>query len=251
MSYEDSFLNRLDRSRKTERRLETPKVPVREPLSEADRSLVASLAGRKDAESLSMDDSFFQEMKNSQQLKRDKAEVERLEKHFRNDDESLLASAFEYAISRRINGPSKWLGAHMSSQLTAPYDDYVNKVDLYLEDTQAEAPRPIGLSMDVTFSRDGKTIEGKLQDLKSKLLDGGRLARLDYHKPLQTETSAGTGPVISLPKVIVGIERKRALDALRTFHADEQTGRESESRDIATGLTLLYQMTEQLRAYLW
>lgn len=222
----------------------------RPPFSEAEAALIETFAARREEETLRMDDPYFLETRDGELLAKHSAEVVRLEQKFgEKNDDAKLAGAFEYAIARRLNGPSHWLGEHMRAQLTAPFDDYVNKVDLYIEDTREDSSRPVGLSVDVTFSQDGAGIAGKIRDLKYKLLDGGRLGQLSYYKPLGRAKDAPK--TVWLPKVVVGIERARALDSLKNLAEAEENGAEEKSRDLKTELTLLYQMSEQLKAYLW
>lgn len=230
---------------------QSPQPPIREPLSLDERALAESYALRRDEERLSMEDSYFAKVKSSERLAADRSEVKRLEAKFVHDDESLLASAFEYVLQQRLNGPSHWLGERVKAQLTTPFDDYRNGIDLYVEDVEQRSGRPIGLSIDITFSTDPRNIGGKIRDLKEKLLTGGRLAQLSYYKPLNPEAAPEPRDMLALPKVVIGVERERAIEAMGRLREAEHEGTEEKQRDWVTGLTVLYQISKQLKAYLW
>ena len=215
------------------------------------RALIEAFAKKRDEEALSMDDPYFRTHKDKWDRRTQTEKMRKQEERFEKPGtEEQLASAFEYVVAERLNGPSKWLGPHMRAQLTTKYDDYVNKTDLYLEDVRSKEGNPVGLSVDVTFSRRENVLEAKLEDLKSKLLDGGRLGQLSYYKPLGDDQGTGITSV-ALPRVIVGIERARALDSLARLAEAQALMSEDKERDLKTGLTILYQIAEQLKAYRW
>jgi len=167
----------------------------------------------------------------------------RIQKSDTQNDRELytLSSAFEYTAAERINSGA-WFGPDMKAQLTSQYDDLRNGIDLYVESNTSEST-PLGLSVDLTFSRRSEDLSHKLQSIQSFHLDRGTLAELRYYKPLGKNDSIVAAPLTNLPKVVVAMTRDRALNAITLL------AKKPEDRDSVTGLIMLFQIERQLAAF--
>lgn len=208
------------------------------------------IAEKKESAALSIDDPYFNGRIPENDRARHKRDVESLKAKFKTTESpethglKVLASALEYVLADRINN-GNWLGNHMRAQLTTDYDDFNAGIDMYIENTTSK--EPIGVSVDITYSLDQKQLGGKIQEIKNKLLDRGKLAELTYYKPLSENTeNTPARTSLSVPKVIVGVTRKRASDVITRFALGEKA-----PPDSLTGLFILNQTKMQLKHFIW
>ncbi len=211
-------------------------------------STVYGLAKQREDEALAIADPYFNSRVSQEVRDKDMQYVQWAQNRFkdsaREKELASVAGAFEYVVYKRIN-ETGWLGDSMCAQLTTPYDDYHQGIDLYAERADAPAGNPLGLSIDLTFSTHERDIQTKIAQIKDFQLDRGNLAHLRYYRPIQEAARESEHvPEVRLPKVIIGVNRNRALDSIKRY-ADNRP----EERDVGTGLIMLYQMERQLSIY--
>jgi|CXWL01.1.fsa_nt_gi hypothetical protein len=199
---------------------------------------------------LSIDDPYFEETIPLAERKKYQAHIDSLETTWAEKEKNLgpgayeakkLSDAIEKTMVARVN--EGVLGPNIRAQLTGKVDDIAG-TDLYFEDI--ENPEPVGVSADITFGRDAINLQGKLLDIKTKLLDGGRFVNLTHYKPLGPQDPTRGGTIrLKIPKVILGLSRERAVRAVKEFGAGQPVRPES-----LMGLFMLYQTRLQLNHFI-
>ncbi len=234
----------------------SPRTPEGTSIPPEVMRIAERLYACRQAEALSTDDPYFSGM-DRRKKRDDRLRVEKFRntihtndveyEHDTEHDRALktMSGAFEYAVYKRINEDG-WLGDHMRAQLATEHDDRINGIDIYIEDITAPPGAPVGFSVDVTFAKDFRILSGKIDGIKRKLLDTGRLAQLDYYKPLGGGQSVQEkdAPAVLLPKLIVGVDSQKVRDVLAGVDVGAAGG-----HDTGTGLIMLRQMELQLLAY--
>ncbi len=231
MAYGDARANRADippKSTSPERDIVSPE------LLEKIRELVIL----SDLQALSIDDPYFDSVpvaKKNKDRAYVKATLERIAQSGATNEERVLAdiaTALEFVFVERIN-KSGWLGDVLAAHATK-VDDLRNGIDIYL--------KKIGVSMDVTYTRDSKGLTDKVRSIENFLLRRGAFANLEYYKALDSSEEQVTS--LKVPKVIVGIMRSKALEVISNYLRGEVG-----SQDSMTGLVILNQIIMQLRHF--
>lgn len=244
----------LDNKRRDERYANKDKRAQVVPEVKIDKEvnrIAEEMTGLRHEHAVSIYDPYFQNHPEEHERAADMEETARIKSRFAADSEQetyflKIASAFEYIICERINA-SEWLGKNIKAQLTSEYDDLVNGVDLYIEDTdQSEDSRkPVGLSVDVTFGKSEKQIREKFEIIKNRLLNRGSLAKLKYYKPIRSASTNPNNETIELPKVIVGVNRDEVYTILKNY----DKGVDPKTADPKVGLIMLRQIELQLETF--
>lgn len=165
------------------------------------------------------------------------------------ENAKIFADAIEYLIVSCINH-ANWIGEQWHAQLAGTYDDLRNGIDIVLENVgdAMETRKPMGLSLDVTFSGDPVYLSEKFTKHKQLQLDQGKLAQLLYYKPIDANSATITRfqqrPHF-IPHCIVGFNFEWANGLLKAF------GKEENANNISRvyGLILMYQIEQQLIAF--
>ncbi len=249
MTYqEDRLVSQLDKKRKQEEQA-ARRAKAEAPIAD-EKTLrrAMELARERDTASLSIDHPFFANI-SEQQKREHRKYVAKMNELFAKTITSgemelrTLSKAFEFVISERINR-SGWLG-EMHAQLTTERDDFYNGIDMYVE----RDSMPIGLSFDITYTKNKGTLKEKLLDIKSRLLDQGNLAQLEYYLPLDKEKreefETSDGHPLALPKVIIGVTREEMITAVNRYYENRDS-----KPDATNGLIMLFQVRYQLRHFL-
>jgi hypothetical protein len=139
-------------------------------------------------------------------LKRDTAEVTRLEGLFERTPSKIYGDILE-AVTCEHGELSEWFGPKSQIIKTSRFDDYVNKIDMVVE-TETEDRRfsHLALGIDVTFgSRD---LSRKFDGIRARI-DSGELGQVKY---FHSDRQHFTGRLQKIPQVVVGVELERAKE---------------------------------------
>lgn len=172
-------------------------------------------------------------------LKRDTAEVERLERVFDQSPSKIHADILE-AIVLEHGELSEWFGPKSQVIKTARFDDYKNKVDMVVE-TETEDRRfsHMALGIDVTFgSRD---LHKKFDAIKARIEDG-TLGEIKY---FHSDRQNFTGRLGKIPQVVVGVEIERVKELGLLW----MNRRNKELREHSVQITILEEAALQLETF--
>lgn len=139
-------------------------------------------------------------------LKRDTAEVTRLEGLFERTPSKIYGDILE-AVTCEHGELSEWFGPKSQVIKTSRFDDYINKIDMVVE-TETEDRRfsHLALGIDVTFgSRD---LHKKFDAIRANL-DSGNLGHVKY---FHSDRQHFTGRLGKIPQVVVGVELERVKE---------------------------------------
>ena len=109
-----------------------------------------------------------------------------------------------------------WFGMQSKVIKTAPFDDYVNHIDMVVETEVAnEEFSHLALGVDVTFSGDQ---QDKFKTIRANM-DEGKLDQVKYFlserpDPIRTDRKSMTfaGPLNNIPRVVIGSEIERVKE---------------------------------------
>jgi hypothetical protein len=139
-------------------------------------------------------------------LKRDAAEVARLEGLFERTSSKIYGDILE-AVTCEHGELSDWFGPKSQVIKTSRFDDYINKIDMIVE-TETEDRRfsHLALGIDVTFgSRD---LSKKFDGIR-RHIDTGELGQVKY---FHSDRQNFSGQLRKIPQVVVGVELERAKE---------------------------------------
>lgn len=210
--------------------------------------VATALGPRRDKKAININNPAF---KNFSRKELDKQEVQRAKQGFMESPfEQTLArigKGFEYVLSQAINKLFIF-GEKGVSQLTTEYDDLINGIDFYVEQAvPKEADRkPIGFSVDATMSSDHYHMARKVLKIKESL-DSGVVPILKYRLPAFTneESPEKFTEATQMPKVLLGVNREKVYEALKSFGVEET----AEKIDGSIWLICLRQVDLQLKLY--
>ena len=138
-------------------------------------------------------------------LRRDAAEVARLERKFEKVPSKLYADILE-AIACEHGELSDWFGPKSQVIKTALFDDYVNKIDMIVETEEERNFSHLALGVDVTFG--SHDLHKKFDGIRAKI-DAGSLGEVKY---FHSDRQHFTGRLMKLPLVVVGVEIERVKE---------------------------------------
>ncbi len=216
MSFEDTFLDKVDRDRRRERRVHQEALNMRielPPIIKAAHVRVKNEVFSNKEYAVQAPE--FVGIYGEQNVRNDMAEVLRLKNLFRKEqtpeqkNSQIQAEVLE-GIMLMHSELSNWLGdAH--TMKTSLYDDYKNKTDMFAEWYSHEmGSRVLALGIDVTFSR--LAVENKLFQIKREI-DAGELGKIRYFKDTRGDFM---GTRNNIPRVIIGV-RPQAVEELATL----------------------------------
>ncbi|MFI5260237.1 MAG: hypothetical protein ACHQU0_00350 [Candidatus Paceibacteria bacterium] len=150
----------------------------------------------------------FEGFYDKEMLKRDAAEVERLEEIFNLEkNPSKIYGDILEAVMCEHGELSDWFGPDSQVMKTASFDDYINKIDMVVE-TESKDRRfsHLALGIDVTFgSRD---LSKKFNGIRAKI-DNKTLGEIKY---FHSDRQNFSGRLTKIPQVVVGVELERAKE---------------------------------------
>ncbi len=166
-------------------------------------------------------------------------------KYEASDDDSKKYSDILEAVIFKCGKDNLWFGANSTAIKTAPFDDFVNHVDLVVETEVADQEYShLALGVDVTFSGD---LREKFNKIRTAI-DKGELGHVKYflsdrpdpNHPDLEEPMKFAGPLTNIPWVVVGIEIARAkeLGLLWMNNKNTQLGKHPAQRMILRQIAL-------------
>lgn len=182
----------------------------RDPLSEARKERLAHEMRQKAeriiaVDQIQMDD--FRDLYSDQVVDADSAEVARLAARFSAEQtpeekrSKELATVLEAIILEQMD-QSMWFGERVTTVAAAPYDDYVNGVDMIATvDVSGQARAHTGLAIDVTFSGNAK----KKFDRILRNISNGTAASVKYF-----DNGDVRGELKQIPRVVLGVQGANA-----------------------------------------
>ncbi|KND50980.1 MAG: hypothetical protein AB202_01050 [Parcubacteria bacterium C7867-007] len=110
-----------------------------------------------------------------------------------------IADTFE-AIVLMQSEMSEWLGSNASTLRTAPYDDFVNKVDMVVEwNLPEQDSQVLALAVDVTFGT--SDIAKKIAAIRNEI-ERGDLGSIQYFR---NQDSTDKSPRLHVARTVVGV----------------------------------------------
>jgi len=204
MSFEDSFLGKIDRKRANDQRtnreairdrIELPPV-VLEAHKRAEREIFSNRDYRVQAPE-------FESVYGMREIMMDMQRVFRLKKQFESEatpfqqQSQIMSEVFE-GILLMHSELSNWLGEAQTLK-TSIYDDYINGTDMYAEwHSPQEGSRVLALAVDVTFSK--TSINKKLRKIRGEM-DSGEMGKIRYFKDSRGDFM---GTRSNVPRVVIG-----------------------------------------------
>lgn len=175
-------------------------------------------------------------------VQNDIALVDKLSAKFETDEpHKKYADVFEGILYEHIE-QSNWFGDTASTIKTSLYDDYVNRVDLIVEFSEAsQALSHLGLAVDVTFGT--VDMQEKFEKIREEILSG-KLTEVKY---FESERSQHKGLYQKLPRVVIGADRDRVVE-LASIWLNPKRKKEFASHSIQK--VILQEIAIQLEKFL-
>lgn len=177
---------------------------------------------------------------------KDLAHVAHLEKIFEDDFRSQdvseqnfrrMGTVFEAIMFEHIE-LSDWLGANATTVEASRYDDYVNKVDSWVEFDEGDAVSHLAMAFDVTTSH---RIRDKLETIRREI-ESGTLTSIKYFISERLNFKGSKGKI---PRVILGADRNTVYTLADLWMRNKQ----KELGDHPIQFKILYEMKAQLEAF--
>ncbi len=215
-NYEDSFIDNIDFSFKKKK--ENILVDEERMGDLLERMQIAGVFDRPE-----IDD--FSDIYTEEELKSNKADVERLEFEFKKRETpegknlKLISDLFEGVIVAEAE-QSEWAGSNAIVHSASLYDDYINGVDAIVEfNDEKEENKFLALGIDVTFGSYIKTEVGKKLKRIEKEIREGKLSTVKYFSD-----SYGKHQKLELPKVVAGASGETVRQLLELYDKGDRKG---------------------------
>lgn len=183
----------------------------------------------------------FRDLYDPAMIDRDEKTVARLKQGWNElDPMRAYAEALEYITYRQIKDHAL-LGADDDVIKTSEFDDIVNGTDLVVEfgETEAGTIDRLGLAIDVTFGTE--TLSKKFDRIKEQI-GKGSLGEIKY---FQSEKYGIRGQLTKVPRVVVGIEKRRIEEAAAIL----RNGADDAFVNHPMQRAFLHETSVQLRTY--
>ncbi len=186
----------------------------------------------------------FSELYGEEQVRRDRAEVERLLKEFESSNSpqekeaKKLATVFE-AILGEQSELSEWLGSQVTTINSSDFDDIKNGVDMIVEvNGEMGSTSHMGLAIDATYS---SNLTSKFERIKSNI-DKGSLATIKYFSSPNKDFMEQLRQV---PRVVVGADADTIDELIEMW----VTGRKKELGEHPIQFQIIDLIITQLEAF--
>lgn len=191
----------------------------------------------------------FARQRGAQRIERHRAYVAKRTAQFEAEDtpqekqDRKLAEVLE-AILLEQTELADWLGSNTNTLKTSKYDDIANGVDLVFEYSDAERASHSAAAIDATYSVLG--VSKKMREVRTRIAHRN-LAPIEYFK---SEALKIQGSIDQVPKLILGMERERALELAGRWvqMKDGRLSKKSFAED-PVRLLLLQQIEMQVEAF--
>jgi len=168
-------------------------------------------------ESMAILMSDFIKIYGEDEIKKDRDEVVRLKKIFKENETQESKEVKDYAdalekVTNECIELNNWLGEYAFTYSTSVYDDYKNGIDSIIEFTDEEEfdLSHMGLAFDFTY---GSNVFKKLERIKNNL-DKKELSEIKY---FASENTDYKGPIKKIPRLVIGANRETVDDLMETF----------------------------------
>lgn len=150
-----------------------------------------------------IDPTTFVGLYGHENVARDLKKVESLKSQFTHNETKLASDIFEAVVLQHTE-LSDWLGPNAETIRTAPFDDFVNGVDLVLEFNENQSTKHLALGVDVTFG--SFSIQKKFDRIKMEI-EKDELATVKYFRAHGYE-----GSLKQLPRIVIGVDIDKVIN---------------------------------------
>lgn len=208
----------------------------------------------------------FTDTYQSDEVKRDLAEVNRMEAVFAEETEKKPKNERDFEKNKRLVSEAMeialawggeaygWFGQNTMTIRTSKFDDIKNGVDLVIEfeiEEERSEPERLALSVDVTMSTDISTLDKKMENNFAKI-QNQKFARIKY---FESPTTGERGPIENIIPVTVALGGENAVEFITRFTQTMRKGKElgkaekEEMQKHPAQIIFLKEILMQLNAY--
>ena len=193
----------------------------------------------------------FEDLYGAEQIQRDQAYVERMEKEFAAGETPVekrdreVATILEAIIHEAIE-QANWFGEEAHTITPTRFDDIVAGIDClvgFREENEHDASY-LGLAIDVTFSENQTT--KKLKRIHDTDIEGGELKKVKY---FMSEHSPVRGERRDIPRVVVGTDAKAVEDLIEVWMDPDRKRKNKALAEHPLQYMLLEQIHMQLETF--